>query len=115
MEQLIIEWQNLEVLMSYIVSFVLGIIAFFGYLKKAGIKLASVEKVLEYRQIKDSVGFIQKYISIAEIITIVKYVSEESEKINEITGKPKGLTGEIKEKAFEMFIDAMKTKEPGNT
>lgn len=107
MEQLILEWQNVELLLKYISTFVLGILAFFGYLKQAGIKLASVEKVLEYRQIKDNFGFISKYISISEVVAIAEFLSKESEKAGKITP-------EIKEKAFDMFVEALKTKESGH-
>lgn len=106
MDQLIIQWNNVEALLRYGISFALGVFAFFGYLKQSGIKLASMEKVLEYRQIKEYVGFIQKYMSVAEVVAIVEYISKES-------GKAGKLTPEIKETAFEMFINAIKTEEPG--
>lgn len=38
----------------------------------------------------------------------------KAEKIDEKTGKPKGLTKEIKGKAFGMFLGALKTEEPGH-
>lgn len=107
MDQLLIEWQNVEALLKYAISAFIALSSAYGYLKAKGIKFASVEKVLEYREIKDSFVFIQKYISIAEITAIIKYISKESEN----AGK---LTPEIKEKAFEMFVDALKSKESGH-
>lgn len=114
MEQLIVEWQNIETILKYAISFVLGILAYFGYLKQAGIKLATVQKSLEYAELKNNFETLQKYISVSEIIAIVQYISTESEKIDEETGKPKGVTKEIRGKAFGMFLEALKTEEPGH-
>lgn len=64
MDQLMLEWQNVEIFLKYVTSFALGMIAFFGYLKQAGIKFATVEKALEYKELKNNFRILQKYLSI---------------------------------------------------
>jgi isopropylmalate/homocitrate/citramalate synthase len=104
MEQLVLEWQNVELLLKYGSSFVLGILAFFGYLKKAGIKLAPMEKAIEYRELKELRDLITKNISKEEFLQIVRFVIQ-------VKKENKPITVEVVSEAGKMLFDAITTEE----
>jgi hypothetical protein len=100
MEQLVIQWQNVEALIKYGVSFALGIFALFGYLKQAGIKLAPFEKAMEYKELKE----LTKNISKEEFLQIVKFVIQ-------IKKDNKPVTMAVVSEAGKMLFDAITTEE----
>jgi hypothetical protein len=104
MEQLVVEWQNVELLLQYAVSFILGILALFGYLKKAGIRLASLDKVMEYQELKEMCELITKNISKDEFIQIVKFVIQ-------VKKQNKPITMAVVSEAGKMLFDAISTEE----
>jgi hypothetical protein len=104
MEQFVIEWQNVEALIKYSISFALGIFAFFGYLKQAGIKLAPFEKVNEYRELKELRDLLTKNISKEEFTQIVKFVIK-------VKKENKPVTMAVVSEAGKMLFDAITTEE----
>lgn len=99
MEQLVIDYQNLEELFKLFVSFAIGLISFAGglkvYFQKRGIMLATFDKVEEYRELKEVAGILSNNISKKEFLTIVSTVVEMKEKKDSITVEDVATVGKM--------------------
>lgn len=108
MEQLVIDYQNLEELFELFVSFAIGFISFAcglqAYIKKKGIKLATFDKVEEYRELKEVAGILSNNISKKEFLTIVSTVVEMKKSKKTITVEDVAMIG-------NMLVDAVTTEE----
>jgi len=109
---LVIDYQNTGELLKILISFSIGLFSFasglYAYLKKKGIKLASFDKVIEYRQLKDIVYALTENISKDEFLNIVNFVVE-------IKKDNKPITKAVVEQAGIMLFDAITTEENEKT
>ena len=108
MEQLVIDYQNLEELFKLFVSFAIGFISFAcglqAYIKKKGIKLATFDKVEEYRELKEVAVVLSNNISKEEFLEIVSAVVEMKKSKKTITVEDVAMIG-------NMLVDAVTTEE----
>ena len=108
MEQLVIDYQNLEELFKLFVSFAIGLISFAGglkvYFQKRGIKLATFDKVEEYRDLKEVAVVLSNNISKEEFLEIVSAVVEMKKSKKTITVEDVAMIG-------NMLVDAVTTEE----
>lgn len=79
MDTLLIEY------MKYGASAFLSLSTVFGYLKAKGVKFATLDKVAEYRQLKEVVKVLTNNISQEEFLAIIKVVMEKKQKKDSIT------------------------------
>ena len=89
----------MEDIIENLIPFVGGAIASAGilkaYLLKYNIKLASVEKVQEYRQLKEIAVILTKNISREELLNILNYVIETKKNKDIITVQDVAIVGKM--------------------
>jgi len=108
METLVIDYENAEELFRLFASFAIGLFTFasglYTYLKKKGIKLAPIEKVHEYQQLKDFALLLTKNVSREELINIVNFVIKNKT-------ENKTITMAVVQEAGMMLFDAITTED----
>ena len=110
MEAFVLEYNNAVALLKYAVIAFGSLTAAYGYLKAKGIKFATIEKVLEYRELQVLVSEIRCRISIKELLAILDYAGGLVKKRSE----GKSVTVADLEGLGKMVMDAMSTEEkPG--
>jgi len=105
MEMLVIEYNNLVELLKIAITAFGSISACYVYLKSKGVKFASLDKVLEYRNLQNLMNALGKYVSPTEAINIFAFAASELAKNG---GK---LPDESEKQLIKMIKEAVSTPE----